>query len=117
MVSKWPPDQRLALRLARLDDLDNITTIAQRGFPDDPEFDYRFPYRDEFPEDNRRWICQEYREYLEQPEKYIVIIITASDNDDKAVALSIWDVSPSTPQKGSGKQSQADLRKYLPPTR
>ncbi len=82
-MSDYPPDTRLPLRPATLD------TVAQQGFPDDPEFDYRFPFRHEFPEDNRKWIRKEYQEYLEQPEKYAVVIVTASDNSDKAVALSV----------------------------
>ena len=86
----FPPDERFTLRGATLEDIEDIATVAQQGFPDDPEFDYRFPKRNEFPEDNRKWIVQEYREYLEQPNKYAVVIITASDNDDRAVALSVW---------------------------
>ncbi|KAI0834246.1 acyl-CoA N-acyltransferase [Hypoxylon sp. FL0890] len=100
-MAAFPPDKRLALRTATPDDLEDIATVAQEGFPDDPEFNYRFPYRQKFPEDNRKWIVQEYREYLEQPDKYAVIIITASDNDNKAVALSVWDISISKAHQGS----------------
>ncbi|OTA57912.1 acyl-CoA N-acyltransferase [Hypoxylon sp. EC38] len=100
-MENFPVDKRLALRTATLDDLEDIATVAQQGFPDDPEFDYRFPYRDEYPEDNRKWIVQEYREYLEQPDKYAVIIVTASDNDNKAVALSVWDIYISKAHQGS----------------
>ncbi|KAI1409962.1 acyl-CoA N-acyltransferase [Hypoxylon sp. FL1857] len=100
-MGDFPPDKRLALRRATPDDLEDIATVAQEGFPDDPEFDYRFPYRQNFPEDNRKWIVQEYREYLEQPDKYAVIIVTASDNDNKAVALSVWDISISKAHRGS----------------
>lgn len=96
-------EKGLTLRTATLDDLEDIATIAQKGFPDDPEFNYRFPHRFECPEDNRRWILQEYREYLDQPDKYAVIIVTADDNDDKAIALSVWDLSISKAHKGGGK--------------
>ncbi|KAI1769912.1 acyl-CoA N-acyltransferase [Hypoxylon cercidicola] len=99
-MENYPSDERLALRAATLDDLEDIATVAQEGFPDDPEFNYRFPHRHEYPEDNRKWILQEYREYLEQPDKYAVNIVTASDNDDKAIALSIWDVSISKAHQG-----------------
>ncbi|KAI0384708.1 acyl-CoA N-acyltransferase [Hypomontagnella monticulosa] len=97
----FPPDRRLTLRVATSCDLEDIATVAQEGFPDDPEFDYRFPHRLEYPEDNRKWILQEYKEYLEQPNKYAVMIITASDNDDKAIALSVWDMSLATAHQGS----------------
>ncbi|KAI1456476.1 acyl-CoA N-acyltransferase [Annulohypoxylon moriforme] len=100
-MGDFPPDTRLVLRRATSDDLEDIATVAQEGFPDDPEFNYRFPYRGDYPEDNRKWILQEYREYLEQPDKYEVIIVTASDNDNKAVALSVWDISISKAHRGS----------------
>ncbi|KAI4859664.1 hypothetical protein F4820DRAFT_155562 [Hypoxylon rubiginosum] len=99
-MGNYPPDTRLALRAATLDDLEDIATVAQEGFPDDPEFNYRFPHRHDYPEDNRKWILQEYREYLEQPDKYAVNIVTASDNDDRAIALSVWDLSISRAHQG-----------------
>lgn len=101
----YPPDGRLVLRAATPEDLEDIATVAQEGFPDDPEFNYRFPYRDEYPGDNRKWILQEYKEYLEQPDKYAVNIVTASDNDDRAVALSVWDMSVSVAHQGGGKKT------------
>ncbi|KAK4145294.1 acyl-CoA N-acyltransferase [Dichotomopilus funicola] len=97
---EFPPDRRLTLRKATLADLDDLTTVAQAGFPDDPEFDYRFPFRHEFPEDNRYWVHQEYREYLEQPDKYAVVVITAEDNDNRPVALSVWDLNVTIPHQG-----------------
>ncbi|KAI1087832.1 acyl-CoA N-acyltransferase [Rostrohypoxylon terebratum] len=100
-MGDFPDDERLEVRPATSDDLEDIATVAQEGFPDDPEFNYRFPYRDKHPEDNRKWILQEYREYLEQTDKYSVIIVTASDNDKKAIALSVWDISISTAHRGS----------------
>jgi hypothetical protein len=100
----YPLDKRLTVRKATLADLDAITTVAQEGFPDDPEFDYRFPYRHQYPEDNRRWVREEYREYLEQPEKYAVVVVTAKDNDDKPVALSVWDMKVLARHQGGGRQ-------------
>jgi hypothetical protein len=99
----YTPDKRLTVRKATLADLDDITTVAQQGFPDGPEFDYRFPYRHKYPDDNRRWVREEYREYLEQPEKHAVVVVTAEDNDDKPVALSVWDVKVLTPHQGGGR--------------
>lgn len=98
-----PLDQRLVVRTATLDDLEDITTVAQEGFPGDPEFNYRFPYRGEFPEDNRKLVRQEYKEYFEQLDKYAVIIVGASDNDNKCVALSVWDILVTSKHKGGGK--------------
>lgn len=102
-MTDHPPWKGLNLRFATMNDIEDITDVAQQGFPDDPEFNYRFPFRHDYPEDNRTWVRKEYKEYLEQPKKYDVVIITADDNGDKAVALSVWDISISTPHKGGGK--------------
>lgn len=99
----YPPDKRLTVREASLADLDDIATVAQDGFPDDPEFNYRFPYRCQYPDDNRHWIREEYREYLEQPNKYAVVVVTAADNNDRPVALSVWDLQVLTPHRGGGE--------------
>ncbi|RYP19781.1 hypothetical protein DL767_009587 [Monosporascus sp. MG133] len=63
-------DERLPLRRATLGDLDNVLAVVLEGLSGGPQFDYRFPHRDEYPDDNRKWLRQEYKEYLEQPEKY-----------------------------------------------
>ncbi|KAF2746991.1 acyl-CoA N-acyltransferase [Sporormia fimetaria CBS 119925] len=95
----------LHLRPATKDDLDDLTEVARAGFPDDPEFDYRFPYRHEYPGDNYKWIRKEYEEYLDQPEKYAVLVVTAptlvdSGHCDRVIALAVWDISICTPHRG-----------------
>ena len=104
-VGSYPTDRSFEVRIATLQDLEDITGVAQKGFPDDPEFDYRFPRRHEYPEDNHKWIKQEYKEYLCQPEKYIVVIVTASDFGGRAVSLSVWDKAVSLPHQGGGKRN------------
>jgi hypothetical protein len=64
----------LVLRRATKADLDDITRVAQAGFPDDPEFNYRFPYCHKFPEDNWKCTRLEYEGYLDQPRKFAVLI-------------------------------------------
>lgn len=106
------------VNLATINDLDDLTRIAQAGFPDDPEFDYRFPYRKQFPEDNWEWTKQEYKEYLKQPDKYAVLLATIPliEEEDKKehklersrpipVALAVWDVQVNTASSGGGLSS------------
>lgn len=101
-----PRVEELRLRVATKLDLDEITRVVQAGFPDDPEFNYRFPYRDRYPEDNWTWVRKEYEEYIEQPSKFAVMVITTpvgSDSGgvaDRVVALAVWDMS--TTQKAIG---------------
>ncbi|KAK6212665.1 hypothetical protein LQW54_005087 [Pestalotiopsis sp. IQ-011] len=108
----------ITVKLATIDDLDDLTRIAQAGFPDDPEFDYRFPYRKQFPDDNWDWTKQEYKEYLKQPNKYSVLLATLPpiEEEDKreqklersrpiSVALAVWDVQVNTASLGGGLSS------------
>tara|TARA_R110002060_G_scaffold15727_12_gene21975 strand:- start:2066 stop:2506 length:441 start_codon:yes stop_codon:yes gene_type:complete len=113
------PDGKFTLRKADKSDLEDITTVAQAGFPDDPEFDYRFPKRDKYPEDNRKWIKREYQAYLEQPEKFTVMIITTPVERDgqvasRAIALAVWDMAVLTEATGGGETSSGIgvLQKY-----
>ena len=100
----------LTLRTATKADLDGLTRVAQAGFPDDPEWNYRFPHRKEFPEDNWKWTRREYEEYLDQPEKYAVLVVTLKAAveidgkvESKLAALAVWDISVLTESTGGGK--------------
>lgn len=107
------------VNLATIDDLDDLTRIARAGFPDDPEFDYRFPYRKQFPNDNWEWTRQEYKEYLKQPDKYAVLLATLSPSEEEEdhqehelersrpipVALAVWNVAVNTASLGGGLSS------------
>ena len=101
-------DMPLSLRAATMADLDDITKVAQAGFPDDPEWNYRFPYREEYPKDNWKWTRREYEEYLAQPDKYAVILVTALVEKEgqfmqKTAAIAVWDMSVLTQPASGGK--------------
>ncbi|KAL8834336.1 MAG: hypothetical protein Q9170_003790 [Blastenia crenularia] len=105
----------LSLRTATEADLDELTQVAQAGFPDDPEWNYRFPNRRKYPEDNWKCIRREYEEYLAQPEKYVVLVVTAPVKSSerlisKVIALAVWDISILTKQTGgdSGVHERRD---------
>jgi hypothetical protein len=101
----------IIVKVATIDDLDDLTKIAQAGFPDDPEFDYRFPRRRKYPEDNWLWTRKEYEGYLNQPDKYAVLLATLPANESGeqngdhqqgpdlnrsqpiSVALAVWDTA------------------------
>ncbi len=103
----WLHDE-LALRNATEADLDDIVRIVQAGFPDDPEVGYRFPLRDEYPEDYWKWTRIEYRGYIQQPNKFVVHLVEAPvmSHDGKVVmrpaAVAVWDVAVLTEDKKAG---------------
>jgi hypothetical protein len=67
----------LIMRLATKADLDSITWVVEAGFPDDTGCPYKFPCRGKHPEDFWKWTRVEYEEYLNQPEKYVSLVVTA----------------------------------------
>ncbi len=93
----------LVIRLAKPADLDSLTRIAQAGFPDDPEWNYRFPYRREYPDDNWKWTRREYEGYLRQPEKFIVLVATIGTSGScEPIALAVWDTLVTTAPNAGG---------------
>lgn len=92
------------MRQATKADLDDIADVIAAAFPDDPGCDYKFPYRDKYPEDFRKWLRIEYEGYLDQPKKFAFNVVTVTEGDlvDKAIAVGVWDISVHTPANGGG---------------
>ncbi|KAL4722077.1 hypothetical protein ACLX1H_010847 [Fusarium chlamydosporum] len=87
----------LTIRRATIDDLNDITWIVANSLPDDPATDYRFPYRDKYPDDFWKWSKEEYAEYFERPDKFYVMVVTAPVEDDgeiilQPVSVGVWDL-------------------------
>ncbi|RGP65320.1 acyl-n-acyltransferase [Fusarium sporotrichioides] len=85
------------LRRATVNDLDDITWIVTNSLPDDPGTDYRFPYRDKYPGDFWKWTREEYAEYFERPDKFYVIVVTATVEDEgeerqQPISVGVWDL-------------------------
>ncbi|KAF4470351.1 gnat family [Fusarium albosuccineum] len=114
-----PVHEPLSIRWATKADLDAITWVVQYGFPDDPGCTYKFPRRDEFPEDFWKWTRLEYDEYLDQPEKFATLVVTApvpSDTGavvDRPISIGVWDVAPET--KATGGDRGIDERRDANP--
>jgi len=98
------PRRPLAMRQATKADLDAIVRIVKDGFPDDPGCDYKFPNRDQYPEDFEKWTRLEYGGYIDQPEKFASFVVTATENDlvDEPIAIGVWDIAVGTKSKGGG---------------
>lgn len=93
-------DDSLALRTATADDLDELADIACAAFPMDPQWDYRFPHRKEFPTDN--WNCTRlmYKTLLETSGNVINVITVPTKKDGatvhRSVALAVWELPEDT---------------------
>ena len=73
-----PSDGVLALRKATTDDLDDLADIACATFPIDSQWDYRFPHREEFAENNWTYTRLMYKNLIENDDNVINIITTPS---------------------------------------
>ena len=86
--------------MATVNDLDDLTDIACAAFDADPAWNYQYPYRRQYPEDNRSRFRDIYKRILdsEHPEKsqYRVNVVTSRSNEGdsigKPVALAVWDL-------------------------
>jgi hypothetical protein len=101
------PQTEHRIRAAKKEDLIDIVRIVDAGFPDDPEVDYRFPHRNEYPEDYLHWTRREYENYIERPDKYVcqlaeVLIESEGVLSWKAAAVAVWDVAPMIEDKTPG---------------
>ncbi|KAF9775383.1 hypothetical protein IL306_006515 [Fusarium sp. DS 682] len=79
------------------DDLDAIVEIVTKAFPYDEQFAYRYPYRDEYPEEHYKYTRLYYAKYLNTTlaGQNTIMLATAPDlnnpKETKVIALSIWD--------------------------
>lgn len=78
-------------------DLDAIVNIVIQAFPFDPQWGYRYCYRQQYPEDHYKFTQRYYADYLDMTfagHNVIMLAETPSDEDPsvmKVIALSIWD--------------------------
>ena len=91
-----PSDEVLALRKATTDDLDDLADIACAAFPMDPQWDYRFPHREEFPEDNWTYTRLMYKNLMENDSNVINIITVPSKKNGeivrRSIAVAVWEL-------------------------
>ncbi|CAO2655442.1 Nn.00g105060.m01.CDS01 [Neocucurbitaria sp. VM-36] len=82
----------LTLRTATTADLDDLASIACAAFPADPQWDYRFPRRKEFPEDTYKCTREGYKSMLEEDGVIINVITTDVHGEQKPIALAVWEL-------------------------
>lgn len=88
-----PP--RLRIRAATPRDLDAMATIMYQAMPLDPQWDYRFPHRRQFPEDNYGCTRRMLQGMLEQDGVYYIQVATfpspcLKEDEEVPAALAVW---------------------------
>jgi len=99
-------------RLGVPSDVDAVTDVIIRTMPLDPQWNYRFPYREEYPEDHYKY-TRMLIEYFLSPlyNDWLVMVIEDTleeDSDElRIVSFAVWDVSFINKRKhGSGYKPQ-----------
>ena len=91
-----PSDEVLRLREATTDDLDDLADITCAAFPMDPQWDYRFPHREEFPKDNWTSTRLMYKNLMETVGNVINVITIPSKEDGeklrRSIAFAVWEL-------------------------
>ena len=94
-ASPRPSRMDISIRPVEADDLDAIVDIVIKVFPYDEQFAYRYPYREQYPEDHYKYTRMYYAQYLNTTfdGQNTIMVATAPDLQDsektKVIALSI----------------------------
>lgn len=87
----------LSLRPAGPFDIDALTNIGIAAFPHDPQWPYRYPYAQDFPEDHVKFTRERYVEWLKAAEGPVCKIMVVEINEDvegkgsrRVIAFGIW---------------------------
>jgi len=84
-------------RLGLPSDVDAITDVIIQAMPLDPQWNYRFPWRNEFPEDHYRYTRMLLEFFLDPTyDDWAVMVVEDSLDsmgDSQIVAFGVWDVS------------------------
>jgi hypothetical protein len=107
----------LSIRRATIDDLDDLVDIALTAMPQDPQWNWRFPYRLQFPEDNRGFTRIRYEEFLRNADgQWLVMLAEAREFNGEAVpnaiAMAIWNVKNLVASKGNSKSEETSKCLY-----
>lgn len=109
-----PSEEVLTLRAATTDDLDHLADIVCAAFAMDPQWDYRFPHRKEYPEDNWRCTRLMCKNLMETPGIAINVITIPTQNDGEEVhrptAVAVWRLSGG--ETGVSSASGSSLHPY-----
>ncbi|KAL1840238.1 hypothetical protein VTJ49DRAFT_669 [Mycothermus thermophilus] len=78
-------------------DVDAVTSVIINTMPLDPQWDYRFPYRKQYPEDHWKYTRMLF-EYLLDPDYDDWIVMVVEDSLEQGgpvevVAFGVWDIS------------------------
>jgi len=104
-------------RLGVPSDADALTEVIIRTMPLDPQWDYRFPYRHEFPEDHYKYTKMLFEYFLDPAfDDWLVMVVEDSlepGGELSIVAFGVWDVSYRNKRIHGPSYKPQDRKSYL----
>ncbi|KAK3985493.1 hypothetical protein QBC44DRAFT_335104 [Cladorrhinum sp. PSN332] len=84
-------------RLGLPTDLEAVTDVIIKAMPLDPQWDYRFPYRQQYPEDHYKYTKMLFQYFLDPAfDDWVVMVVEDSlrpGNELSVVSFGVWDMS------------------------
>ncbi|KIW04733.1 uncharacterized protein PV09_04464 [Verruconis gallopava] len=108
-----------SIRRATIHDLDDIVDIALAAMPLDPQWNWRFPHRDKFPEDERHFTLLKFKEFITSRDRWLVMVAETDINYVRIpIAFAVWDLeniyasirTPVIAQDSVSKESSRERR-------
>jgi ribosomal protein S18 acetylase RimI-like enzyme len=110
-------DNTHTLRPATPDDLDGILDVIHGSMPYDPEWNYRYAHKEEFPDDHARCTRLIYEWYI-SPANDDRLVTVAVSPSGRIAATAVWDLSSlNKTRKGPGYSPQVPLSRTLETSR
>ena len=92
-MSATKPKPKITLRSANEQDLPALTSLVIASFPTDPQWNYRLPYRDQFPEDHYKYSMDRLDGFLSQVPRGCAVYMVAEAEESKGkkiVGAATW---------------------------
>jgi hypothetical protein len=84
-------------RLALPADIEAVTNVIINAMPLDPQWDYRFPYRDQYPKDHYKFTRMLFEYFLDPSyDDWLVMVVEDSlrpGQPTEVVSFGVWDIS------------------------
>lgn len=109
----------ISVRLATIEDADALSEVEILARPADPSWTFRYPYRDQYPEDMKRFNREKYDSFFNQSSGFVVVLAETRDASGNTVpvGVSIWRIDKTPWYENPVKQDTAVASKPSPPQR
>lgn len=109
---------RVDIRKATFNDLDDLTAIGIAAFPADPQWVYRYPYREQYSQDHLINCRRRYLEWINasHTSDCMILVAEVATKEDPSIrkpqAFSIWRMPSHACDEKDAHNSQCSFSRY-----